>query len=156
MTKSSVFSIQGAGWLSWWRAQTLLLKTESWDDLSMLISDWVIVSHSQRSISQSSMKDNQTTVIVFADFRALYDKNNLIIRTRHHSINTFSMHLDICIKNARGKASGGGRGGGKREREREREVTITVNSYSAWTRTKRTKARGGRKSEIHIAAVLTG
>lgn len=47
-------------------------KTESWDDLSQL----VIVSHSQRSISQSSMKD----VIVFADLRALYEENNLIVR----------------------------------------------------------------------------
>lgn len=67
-------------------------KTESWEDL-------VIISHSQRSISQSSMKDspNKTAVIVFADLRALYEENNLIVRTRHHSINTFSIHLGICI-----------------------------------------------------------
>lgn len=75
MTRSSVFSIQGTGWLSWQRAIAAMevdTKTESWDDLSQL----VIVSHSQRSISQSSMKD----VIVFADLRALYEENNLIVR----------------------------------------------------------------------------
>lgn len=50
-------------------------KSESWHDLSMLTSDLVIVSHCQRSMSQSSIKDspNKTTVIVFADMRALYE-----------------------------------------------------------------------------------
>lgn len=77
MTRSSVFSIQGTGWLSWQRAIAVMevdTKTESWDDLSF--SQFVIISHSQRSISQSSMKD----VIVFADLRALYEENILIVR----------------------------------------------------------------------------
>lgn len=69
MTRSSVFSLQDTGWLSWRRATAVMevgTETETWDDLS--ISHFVLVSHSQRS--QSSMKD----AIVSANLRALYDE----------------------------------------------------------------------------------
>lgn len=46
-------------------------------------------------------------LIVFIESNAFSKEIGLINRTRHHSINTVSTHLGICVQDTWGKASGG-------------------------------------------------
>lgn len=67
-----------------------------------------------------------------------------------------------CHSFSRLKSTGGGSNSWKRKgkKREKKKLPLTVNSYSLSLEPKREieeqKERGGRKKEIHIAAVLTG